>query len=55
MLSERQPGRLPELAAVRDKVEREWRFDRAQQLDGSLRKQLLASYDVIVRKPELTQ
>lgn len=48
MLSARQAGQLPVLSAVRDKVEREWRFDQAQRVDQSLRKKLLASYDVIV-------
>jgi hypothetical protein len=48
MLSERQAGRLPELAAIRDQVEREWRFDQAQKIDKALREKLLASYDVIV-------
>jgi predicted component of type VI protein secretion system len=40
--------------AVRDKVEREWRFDQAQKVDKSLRKKLLASYEVIV-KPDQRQ
>ncbi|MDO3722825.1 peptidyl-prolyl cis-trans isomerase [Marinobacter sp. chi1] len=47
-LTEHAPGGLPELASVRDKVEREWRFDRAQALDQSFRERLLANYDVTV-------
>jgi hypothetical protein len=54
LLKSHQPGRLPELVAVRDKVEREWRFDQAQKVDKSLRKKLLASYEVIV-KPDQRQ
>jgi peptidyl-prolyl cis-trans isomerase C len=52
MLSARQPGQLPALASIRDKVEREWRFDKAQEIDKVLRKKLLASYDVVVTADE---
>jgi peptidyl-prolyl cis-trans isomerase C len=52
MLSARQAGQLPTLASVRDKVEREWRFDKAQEIDKTLRKKLLASYDVVVTADE---
>jgi hypothetical protein len=50
-----QPGRLPELVAIREKVEREWRFDQAQQVDKSLRKKLIASYEVIVKPGQRQQ
>lgn len=53
-LDARRPGRLPELVAIRDKVEREWRFDQAQKVDKSLRKKLLASYDIIIN-PDVKQ
>ena len=52
MLSARQAGQLPALASIRDKVEREWRFDKAQEIDKALRKKLLASYDVVVTADE---
>lgn len=52
MLSARQAGQLPTLALIRDKVEREWRFDKAQEIDAALRKKLLASYDVVVTADE---
>ncbi|QSP93300.1 peptidyl-prolyl cis-trans isomerase [Marinobacter salinisoli] len=47
-LEEHTPGGLPELASIRGKVEREWRFDRAQALDASFREGLLANYDITV-------
>jgi hypothetical protein len=50
-----QPGELPELVTIRDKVEREWRFDQAQKVDKSLRKKLLASYEVIVKPDQRKQ
>lgn len=50
MLSDRNQGKLPELVAIRTRVEREWRFDRAQQIESSLRKKLLASYDVVIEQ-----
>jgi hypothetical protein len=52
LLSARQPGQLPTLASIRDKVEREWRFDKAQEIDKTLRQKLLASYDVVVTADE---
>lgn len=54
-LESRQLGELPELVAIRDKVEREWRFDQAQKVDKSLRKKLLASYEVIVKPGQRQQ
>ena len=45
-VSERQPGQLPELAGIRQQVEREWRFDQAQSIDSTLREKLLASYQI---------
>jgi peptidyl-prolyl cis-trans isomerase C len=50
LLSDRQSGQLPKLADIRQQVEREWRFDRAQSIDKSLREKLLASYDVVIEK-----
>lgn len=48
LLSARQPGELPALSSIRDKVEREWRFDRTAMIDQSVRKKLLDSYDVVI-------
>lgn len=48
LLSARQPGRVPDLASIRDAVEREWRFDRAQEIDRTLHEKLLARYDVVI-------
>lgn len=47
-LSDRQAGTLPALTMIKEKVEREWRFDRAQELDQALRKKLLAGYDIVI-------
>jgi hypothetical protein len=47
-ITRRQPGQLPALAEVRDEVEREWRFDKAQSIDKALREQLLASYEIVI-------
>ena len=52
MLSSRKAGQLPALASIRDKVEREWRFDKAQEIDKTLRKKLLANYDVVITADE---
>ena len=52
MLSDRQQGQLPLLSMIRDKVEREWRFDQLQKIDQSLREKLLASYDVVLATTE---
>jgi peptidyl-prolyl cis-trans isomerase C len=50
-VSNRQPGYLPALADIRNKVEREWRFDQAQSIDRTLREKLLAGYQIEIRNP----
>lgn len=51
-LSNRKAGELPALQTVRGIVEREWRNDKAQKIDKSVRKKLLASYDIVIKLPE---
>lgn len=48
MLSARQPGELPALSSVRNKVVREWRFDKEQEIGKTIRQKLLASYDIVI-------
>jgi peptidyl-prolyl cis-trans isomerase C len=50
-VSNRQPGYLPALADIRNKVEREWRFDQAQSIDRTLREKLLAGYQIEILNP----
>jgi hypothetical protein len=47
-VSEKRPGTGPELASVRDQVEREWRAERRATLDRDARARLRARYVVRV-------
>jgi hypothetical protein len=50
-VSEKRPGTAPELAAVREQVEREWRVERRTALDRDARARLRARYVVRVEGP----
>lgn len=50
-VTERVEGRLPELAEVRDAVEREWRVAQRKERGGELFRKLLTRYTVVVEPP----
>jgi hypothetical protein len=47
MVTERQEGRMPQLAEVRSEVEREWLAVRGQELKDAAYKRLRDGYDVV--------
>jgi hypothetical protein len=51
LVTERTPGRLPELSEVRAEVEREWMFARKKEVQEAMHKKLLERYTVIVERP----
>jgi len=51
LVTERQPGRMPELAEVRDQVEREWVFSRKKEMQEAMYKKLGERYTVIIEDP----
>lgn len=51
LVNEWQPGRLPELADVRDKVEREWVFARKMEAQDAMYKKLGERYAVVIEAP----
>jgi len=52
LVSERQPGRLPELAEVRDQVEREWVFTRKKEMQEAMYQKLGERYTVVIEEPD---
>jgi hypothetical protein len=52
LVRERVDGRLPELAEVREAVEREWQEDRRAQAKADFVKRLRERYAVSVERPE---
>ena len=49
LVSERVEGRVPELAEVKEEVEREWLLERTEAIKEDTFRQLLQSYDVITQ------
>jgi hypothetical protein len=49
LVSERVEGRVPELAEVKEEVEREWLLERTEAIKEETFRQLLQSYDVITQ------
>ena len=49
---ERSPARMPELSEVRERVEREWRFMRRQEMDEQFFSSLRARYTIEVQLPD---
>jgi hypothetical protein len=47
-VSERKPGRVPELAEARDQVLREWSNDKRMEIDESTFNELLKRYRVVI-------
>jgi hypothetical protein len=50
-VSERRPARLPELAEVRDQVEREWVFARKKEMQEAMYQKLGERYTVVIEQP----
>ena len=50
-VTEREEGRLPELAEIRDQVEREYLAQRRQELKDTTYQKLRAGYEVVVEPP----
>jgi hypothetical protein len=50
-VTEKEPARLPELAEVRNQVEREWIFARKKEMKEAMYKKLLERYTVVIDKP----
>ena len=51
LVTERKPARLPELAEVRDQVEREWIFARKKEMQETMYKKLGERYTVVIEQP----
>ena len=51
-LESRVPGHLPELAAIREKVAREWANDKRLATKKKLNDRLLEDYEVVIEWPE---
>ena len=51
-LQERSPVQMPDLAEVREAVEREWRFMRRQEMDEQFFNSLSARYTIEVELPD---
>ena len=51
LVTERKPARLPELAEVRDQVEREWIFARKKEMQEAMYKKLGERYTVVIEQP----
>lgn len=51
-IDERVPGRLPELAEIRDTVEREWADKRTAATREAFNEELLSQYEVVVEWPQ---
>lgn len=52
LVTERKPGRLPELAEVRDQVEREWVFARKKEMQEAMYQKLGERYTVVIEEPD---
>ena len=51
LVTELKPARLPELAEVRDQVEREWLFKRKTEMQEALYEKLRERYTVVIEQP----
>ncbi|MDX1814728.1 MAG: peptidylprolyl isomerase [Thermodesulfobacteriota bacterium] len=51
LVTERTPGRLPELSEVRAEVEREWSFARKKEIQDAMHRKLRERYTVVVEQP----
>jgi len=51
-VEQRTPGRLPELAEIRDAVQREWAHERKQEMTRQFNQELLDNYQIEVEWPE---
>jgi hypothetical protein len=52
LVTERKPARLPELAEVRDQVEREWVFTRKKEMQEAMYQKLGERYTVVIEEPD---
>jgi PPIC-type PPIASE domain len=55
LVTERQPARLPELAEVRDQVEREWLFARKKKIQEAMYEKLAERYTVVIEESSDTK
>lgn len=51
LITEIQPGRMPELAEVREAVKRDWLLARTEQLKQDTFRKLLENYEVVMQAP----
>jgi len=51
LVTERQPGRMPELTEVRDRVEREWVIARKKEMLEAMYQKLSERYTVVIEEP----
>jgi hypothetical protein len=49
-VTEKEPARLPELAEVRNQVEREWIFARKKEMQEAMYKKLMEKYTIIIEQ-----
>ena len=49
------PGRLPDLAEVRDAIERDWSYAQRQEASKLFHEQVVSRYDVTVEWPEISE
>jgi hypothetical protein len=55
LVTERQPARLPELAEVREHVEREWIFARKREMQEAMYEKLAQRYTVVIEESSDTK
>ncbi len=53
-VDERRPARPARLAEVRDRVVRDWQYERREEMDRAAYERLRARYEIVVDLPELT-
>ena len=51
LITEIKPGRMPELAEVKDAVKREWLLARTEELKQNTFRKLLENYEVVMQEP----
>ena len=51
LITENKPGRMPELAEVKEEVKREWLLARTEELKQNTFRKLLENYEVVMQEP----
>ena len=51
LITEIKPGRMPDLAEVKEAVKREWLLARTEELKQNTFRKLLENYEVVMQEP----